>query len=108
MAAAGLAGPTPSPPSPVRTWPIKKVALAHVCNVQPLEQQDGAAKVSLHEVGGGDSRQPLLIAGLRIEAQAGPCGVGQSLEKTWEAPSGLCPSSHHPGPATHLEECQRP
>lgn len=63
MAAAGLVGTAP-PPNLVRTWPVEKVTLAHICNVQPLEQQDGAAKVSLHEVSGGDSRQPLLVAGL--------------------------------------------
>lgn len=51
------------------TWSVEKLALSHVCNIKPLEQQNQVAKVLLHYSGTTGIDHLVLIHRLRIEAE---------------------------------------
>lgn len=58
-----MLSPAPLCPAGI-TWPVKEVALAHVCDVQALQQQHKAAEAGLADVGHGAGGQALFIEGL--------------------------------------------
>lgn len=66
------------------TWPVEELALAHVGDVQTLEQQHQVTQVLLHHAGAAECTHALLIEGLGVQADAHAChrvrlGLGLGL-----------------------------
>ena len=59
------------------TWPVQELALAHVSDVQALEQQHQVAQVVLHHAGAARRRHVLLIQRLGVHTDAQTCHRGQ-------------------------------
>lgn len=52
------------------TWSVQELALPHVSNIQPLQQQHQVAEVLLHHTWTVSLRHPLFIQGLGVQTQA--------------------------------------